>query len=57
MADSNRHRDDECAFATMEVKQVTDALGRTMEQSRHQTRIKDNLLGLFSMDRVGYTGE
>jgi hypothetical protein len=34
---------------------VTDALGRTMEQSRHQTRIKDNLLNLFSMDRVGYT--
>lgn len=54
VADSHRHQDD-CQFATMEVKQVTDALGRTMEQNRHQTRIKDNLLGLFSMDRVGYT--
>lgn len=26
-----------------------------MEKNRHESRIKDNLLGLFSMDRVGYT--
>ena len=56
VGDADEHVANECEYTNILSRDALPAVQRTIEQNNHASRIKDNILNLYSMDRIGYTG-
>lgn len=55
VGDMDEHIANNCEYTNILSRDALPAVQRTIDQNNHASRIKDNILNLFSMDRIGYT--
>jgi len=51
----DEHIANNCEYTNILSRDALPAVQRTIDQNNHASRIKDNILNLYSMDRIGYT--
>ena len=56
VGDMDEHIANNCEYTNILSRDALPAVQRTIDQNNHASRIKDNILNLYSMDRIGYTG-